>query len=185
MVKEEKEKETPKKRSPTKKQEVKKTLRKTKTQKLEEELKATREVYTGLEDRHLRLMAEFDNYRKRKEREIVRILEYEGEDIIKVFLPVVDDLERVVKSVDGNKSLTMNSVMEGLQMILDKVRKRLAKYQVEPFDSVGKIFDPELHDAILVQESKDHDEKEIIEEIDKGYRFRDRIIRHAKVVVNK
>lgn len=155
-----------------------------KTDKLTRRVKELETSLNELQDRHLRLRAEFDNYRKRKEKEISRLLEYEGETIIRSLLPVVDDLERMVRSADGKEFDSMDSLIEGITLILENVLKRLKDLQVEPFESVGKVFDPDLHDAMLVRESDDHGENEVIEEYEKGYTFKDKVIRHAKVVVN-
>ena len=151
---------------------------------LEKEVKTLTFSLSKLEDRHLRLRAEFDNYSKRKEREISRLFRYEGEAVIRRFLPVVDDLERVIHSINGKKSNSTNSVVEGMNLILEKLNKRLKELEVKPFESVGNVFDPEFHEAVMTKESDRHKDHEIIEEFEKGYTFKDRVLRHAKVVVN-
>ena len=144
---------------------------------LEHELKS-------LQDRHLRLRAEFDNYKKRKDEEFTRLLQYEGENVIISFLGIADDLQRMIDSVDGQKSHNAESLMEGINLILEKLHRRLGALKVEPFDSEGIKFDPELHDAMMTQSSDDHEDGVIIQEFEKGYKYKDRIIRHAKVIVN-
>ena len=144
---------------------------------IEDELK-------DLQDRHLRLRAEFDNYKKRKDREFIRLLQYEGKDVIISFLGIADDLQRMIDSVDGEKSQNAESLMEGINLILEKLHRRLGALKVEPFDSEGVKFDPELHDAMMTQTSDDHEDGVVIQEFEKGYKYKDRVIRHAKVIVN-
>ncbi|MFQ6607074.1 MAG: nucleotide exchange factor GrpE [Fidelibacterota bacterium] len=151
---------------------------------LTSELAELKLAYNALEDRHLRLRAEFENYRKLKEREFGRILQYEGKDAIIAILPVVDDLERIVNA-DNSKNVSIDSVVEGVTLILDNLSRRLSKLGVESFSSVGEKFDPDLHDALMVKESNEQEEDIVIEEFEKGYRMKDKVIRHAKVVVSK
>ncbi|MFQ6674974.1 MAG: nucleotide exchange factor GrpE [Fidelibacterota bacterium] len=163
---------------------TKKSSAEAKSEKLTKKVKELETSLKELQDRHLRLRAEFDNYRKRKEREISRLLEYEGEGIIRSLLPVVDDLERMVRSANGKEFESVDSMIEGINLIFGNVMKRLRDLNVEPFESVGKVFDPDLHEAMLVRESDKHGENEVLEEYEKGYRFKGKVIRHAKVVVN-
>ena len=144
---------------------------------IEDELK-------DLQDRHLRLRAEFDNYRKRKDREFIRLLQYEGKDVIISFLGIADDLQRMIASADGDKSKNAKSLVAGMNLILEKLHRRLSALKVEPFDSEGVKFDPELHDAMMTQTSDDHEDGVVIQEFEKGYKYKDRVIRHAKVIVN-
>lgn len=151
---------------------------------LQKQVQALKSSLSELEDRHLRLMAEFENYRKRKEREIARLLRYEGEEVIRKFLPVVDDLERIVQSADGTESNNIDSIIEGVNLIVTKLMKRLKDLEVEPFESVDRIFDPEVHEAVMTEMSDKHKDHQITKEFEKGYIYKDRVIRHAKVVVN-
>ena len=144
---------------------------------LEDELK-------NLQDRHLRLRAEFDNYKKRKDKEFTRLLQYEGENVIISFLGIADDLQRMIDSVDEERSQNAESLIEGINLILEKLHRRLGALKVEPFDSEGIKFDPELHDAMMTQSSDDHKDGVVIQEFEKGYKYKDRVIRHAKVIVN-
>ena len=91
----------------------------------------------------------------------------------------------MVNSSNGEESTSLDTIMEGVQLILDKVSRRLQKLEVVTFDSVGEKFDPDLHDALMVKESGEHEENIVIEEFEKGYRMKDKVIRHAKVVVSK
>lgn len=138
-----------------------------------------------LEDKNLRLKAEFDNYRKRKEREIIQLLKYEGETVIKDILTIIDDLERMVEALESNGSKQSDSFRQGIMLIINKSNKLLLERGVEPFGEVGTQLDSELHDALMVRTEDGKEDNEILEVFQKGYRYKDRIIRHAKVIVNK
>lgn len=137
-----------------------------------------------LRDRHLRLRAEFDNYRKRSEKEYSRLLQYEGEGVILSFLGIADDLQRMLDSLDLENSENVESLIEGITLINEKLHRRLSALKVKPFDSEGVKFDPEIHDAMMTQSSGDHEDGVVIQEFEKGYKYKDRVIRHAKVIVN-
>ena len=139
---------------------------------------------TNVEDKQLRLKAEFENFRKRKEKEIIDLIRYEGKDVIKVMISVVDDLERLYAAVVDNDDLDQ-SLKEGMSLIHSKVEKIFLELDVASFGEVGDLLDSELHDALMVRQEEEKNDNEIIEVFEKGYKYRDRVIRHAKVVVNK
>ena len=140
--------------------------------------------YAALEDRQLRLKAEFENYRKRKERETVSLIEYLGEDIIKDLLPILDDFDRMILSTTKTKKGNADSLLEGTKLIQSKLNKLLKSNNIVAFGKPGDILDPELHDALMVKQKKGKKDNEILDVFEKGYRYKDRVIRHAKVVVN-
>ena len=142
------------------------------------------EELSNVRDRHLRLRAEFDNYTKRSEREFSRLLKYEGKEVIISFLGIADDVQRMLDSADVDGSTNVDSLLEGVTLIRDKLLRKLKSLQVEPFDSEGVKFDPEIHDAMMTQISDEHEDGIIIQEFEKGYRYKDKVIRHAKVIVN-
>jgi molecular chaperone GrpE len=157
----------------------------TPTEKLNEKidiLKAESEIQN---DRYLRLKAEFDNYRRRKEKEFIDLLKYDGESVIKEFLSVVDDLERLSKASDENDNTNPEKIKEGIDLISNKINKRFTDLEVASFTEPGDQVDPELHDALLMRSEKGKKENEILDVFEKGYRYKDRVIRHAKVVVNQ
>ena len=139
---------------------------------------------TDVEDKQLRLKAEFENFRKRKEKEIIDLIRYEGKDVIKSMISVVDDLERLYAAVKKNDELDQ-SLKEGMALIQSKVEKIFSEIDVTSFGEAGDLLDSELHDALMVRQEEDKNDNEIIEVFEKGYLYRDRVIRHAKVVVNK
>ena len=139
---------------------------------------------TDVDDKQLRLKAEFENFRKRKEKEIIDLIRYEGKDVIKSMISVVDDLERLYAAVKKNDELD-ESLKEGMALIQSKVEKIFSELNVTSFGEAGDSLDSELHDALMVRQEEDKNDNEIIEVFEKGYLYRDRVIRHAKVVVNK
>ena len=136
------------------------------------------------EEKYLRLRAEYENYIKRNEKEISRILKYDGEHVLKTFLSILDDLDRVVESSKKHKNNEILDFIDGIVLIKDKLLKKLDQFEVATFDSEGVKFDPDLHDAMMTKESKDYDDGIIIEEFEKGYKYKDKVIRHSKVIVN-
>lgn len=136
------------------------------------------------EEKYLRLRAEYENYIKRNEKEISRILKYDGENVLKTFLSILDDLDRVVESSKKHKNNEILDFINGIVLIKDKLLKKLDQFEVATFDSEGVKFDPDLHDAMMTKESKDYDDGIIIEEFEKGYKYKDKVIRHSKVIVN-
>ena len=134
-----------------------------------------------LKDKHLRLKAEFDNFRRRKSKEISNLLQYEGESVILGFLPIVDDLERIINSSDSSEE----SLVDGINLVQSKLKKYFETSNIEPFGKQGDKMDPDIHDAMLTQKDDNFDEEVILEVYEKGYTYRDKIIRHAKVIVNK
>jgi molecular chaperone GrpE len=99
-------------------------------------------------------------------------------------ISVVDDLERLYAAVEKNDNLHQ-SLKEGMALILSKVEKVFSELDVASFGEAGDLLDSELHDALMVRQEKDKNDNEIIDVFEKGYKYRERVIRHAKVVVNK
>ena len=138
----------------------------------------------NVDEKQLRLKAEFENFRKRKEKEILDLIRYEGKDVVKAMISVVDDLERLYAAVEKNDNLHQ-SLKEGMALILSKVEKVFSELDVASFGEAGDLLDSELHDALMVRQEEDKNDNQIIEVFEKGYKYRERVIRHAKVVVNK
>tara|TARA_Y100001970_G_scaffold41201_1_gene50805 strand:- start:1299 stop:1790 length:492 start_codon:yes stop_codon:yes gene_type:complete len=134
-----------------------------------------------LENKNLRLLADFDNLKKRKNDEISNLLKFSGEILIKDLLSVFDDLDRLKsQSIDVDSEVFHN----GITLMSDKLYKVLSNYNIEKFDSLGEKFDSNLHDAMMAQVSK-KEKNLIIEEFEKGYKYNDKVIRHSKVIVSK
>ena len=149
--------------------------------KLNEKLKLLTEQLAKSDEKHVRLLADFENFKKRSNRNIIDSYNNSVEKIICSFLPIIDDLERMLN--DKNTS-DKTVVLDGVSMIDAKFRKILNNYEIEPFISKGKVFNPELHEAIMSQKSEKK-ENIIIEEFEKGYKLDEKIIRHSKVIVSK
>ena len=101
--------------------------------------------------------------------------------MIKGFLPIIDDLERMVESINSSE----DSLADGIELVNNKIGKFLENLVVEPFGKQGDEMDPVIHEAMLTQENKDEENDVILEVFEKGYTYRDKVIRHAKVIVNK
>ncbi len=134
-----------------------------------------------LRDNHIRLKAEFDNFRKRKVNEISKLLQYEGESVLKEFIPIIDDLERMI-NFDKSSS---EDIRDGILLVKTKIDKLLNNLEVEVFSKKGDKMDPDLHDAMMTQSVDNIDNDTILEVFEKGYKYKDKVIRHAKVIVNK
>ena len=163
----------------------KKMPKKSPTAKLKDQIDDLKFNITGQEDKYLRLKAEFDNYRRRKQDDTSNMFKYDGESVIKQFLTVLDDLDRLAKVTEENSNSNTEKIKEGIDLILNKINKRFAEREVVPFTEPGDIVDPDLHDALMLRSEEGKKENEILEVFEKGYRYKDRVIRHAKVVVNQ
>ena len=164
----------------------KKKVRSKKSSKVDSQLTEIIEKLAKSDDRHLRLAAEFDNYRRRKEKEVSQMLQYEGRGIFESLLPVVDDLDRLVdvfneQGEDKNNS----SITEGINLIQTKMKNFLEEWKLSSYGSPGDILDSDIHDAIMVKKEKGKKEDEVLQVFQKGYRYKDKVLRHAKVIVNK
>lgn len=140
--------------------------------------------YDELNDRYLRLMAEFDNYRKRTLKEKMDLTKYAEEDVIKGILPVVDNMERAIKSLET--ATDVNAVKEGIDLIYKKFMEFLEKRGIKEIDALNKELDTDLHEAVTKFAAPSEDLKgKIIDVIEKGYYLHDKVIRYAKVVVGE
>ncbi len=134
-------------------------------------------------DKLLRKAAEFENYKKRTENDQLNLIKYSAESFIVKLLPVVDDLERSLQHIDNAKDI--DSLKQGIKLVYDKFVKVLNDQGVKPIDAVGKPFDVHYHDAMLQQPAKDVEPHTVINELEKGYMYKDRVIRHSKVIVSQ
>jgi molecular chaperone GrpE len=133
------------------------------------------------EDQCLRLAAEFDNYKKRTARQFASILESAQAEIIAELLTIQDNFERALQV--ENSTGDFADFKKGVELIFSQLADLLKKNGVEPFESVGEQFDPNYHEALLTVISDDQEEGTVVEEFTKGYKFKDKILRHAKVSV--
>jgi len=150
---------------------------------LKEKLKEKEEEIKTLYDRLMRTQAEFENYKKRTEKEKSDLLKYAGEEIIREVLLTVDSLEIAIKH--ARESNQLESIIEGIEIILKQLLKSLERFGVVGFNSIGEKFDPNRHEAVVQVESKEHEPSTIIAESQKGYFLNDRLLRPALVTVTK
>ena len=146
------------------------------------EEKTPEEKLAELNDKYLRLYADFDNYRKRVSKEKSDLLKYAGEDILKLLIPVMDDFERAMKA--AAQATDIKTIKEGEQLIYNKFKTMFSQSGLAEMNATGKVFDPELHDAVTNIPAPSEDMKgKVVEEIEKGYWLSGKVIRHAKVIV--
>lgn len=147
------------------------------------ELKAAQAEVNRLKDQLLRTAAEFDNYRRRSEKEYSNLIRTANSDLIAQLLPILDDLERSISS--RTEKTDFDAFFEGVRLVYAKFTKILQNSGLEYIDAVGKEFDPNLHEALLTMERDGHPANIVIEEHLKGYKMNDKVIRHSKVIVSK
>lgn len=149
-----------------------------KTEKKEDKLK---EQLNELNDKVVRQMAEFDNYRKRTEKEKQAMFETGAKSVIEKLLPVVDNFERGLAALEEGAERT--PFEEGVLMTYKQLMAELEKLDVKPLDAVGKDFDPNLHNAVMHVDDESLGENIVVEELQKGYTYRDSVVRHSMVKV--
>jgi len=133
-------------------------------------------------DKWLRLRAEFENYKKRMQKEKADLMKFGNESLLRSILPILDNLER---AIDHGKDLKENtSLLEGVELTLKQFLGTLERFGVKPVPAMGEVFDPEKHEAISYQES-DQEPHRVISEVLKGYLFHERLLRPAKVIVSR
>lgn len=142
---------------------------------------ALKEKIEELEDRVKRQMAEFDNFRKRTEKEKTAMFETGAKSVIEKILPVVDNFERGLATVPEEEK--NSPFAEGMEMIYKQLILELEKMEVKPIPAVGEEFNPEFHNAVMQVESEEYESGVIAQELQKGYTYRDSVVRHSMVAV--
>jgi len=133
-------------------------------------------------DKFLRKAAEFENYKKRVENDQIAILNYAAESFIRKILPVVDDFERSLQHL--NDAQDLENIKKGIELIYNKMIKFLEEQGVKKIESVGKPFDVHFHEAVMQKEDPNAEPHTVLEELEKGYMLKDKVIRFAKVIVS-
>lgn len=150
----------------------------------EEKIEQLESDLAELKDKYLRLFAEFDNYKKRTIKEKLDLMRTAAQDTLSSLLPVLDDFDRAKKTADDEN--TSETFSDGVTLVYNKLYTVLSHHGLTPMESDGEVFDPELHEAITEVPAPSEDLKgKVIDTIEKGYYLKDKIIRHAKVVVGK
>ncbi|MDR3604093.1 MAG: nucleotide exchange factor GrpE [Syntrophaceae bacterium] len=145
---------------------------------LQEALKESQEN----RDRWLRAVADLENFKKRSMQDRTKILKYKEEDLLRELLPVIDNLERAL--THGHQEDESNPVTQGVKMVLGMFNEVLKKYGVIELDSLGKTFDPQFHEAIAQEPTQDVGPNTVTRELERGYMYKDKLLRPAKVVVS-
>ena len=134
-------------------------------------------------DKFLRIQAEFDNYKKRLEKEKIEFIKFANSDIILEMLKILDDFERAVEA--GKSKHDFDILYKGVEMIWNDLKEFLKQKGLKEIEAKGKPFDPHEHEAMMQEETDDEPEGQVVEEFQKGYKINDRVIRPAKVKVSK
>jgi molecular chaperone GrpE len=149
----------------------------------EKELEAARAQARESADRHLRLAAEMDNMRRRHRQEQADRLQYGNAELITRLLPVLDNFHRALDHAPGDLEGPAEQLRNGLLMVVKQFDDMLSSEGVMPIETEGKFFDPNLHQAVLAEPSPDHEEGQIISELQRGYTLHDRVLRPSMVKV--
>ena len=154
---------------------------KKKKEKADKKQDALKEKIEELEDRVKRQMAEFDNFRKRSEKEKAMMFETGARSVIEKILPVVDNFERGLASVPEEEK--ESGFAQGMEMIYKQLMTELEKMEVKPIPAVGEEFNPDFHNAVMQVESEEYESGVVAQELQKGYTYRDSVVRHSMVAV--
>jgi molecular chaperone GrpE len=137
----------------------------------------------GLNNTLLRKAAEFENYKRRNENDVQNLLKYASEPVIMKIIPVFDDLERSFNHL--NKETSIESLKKGLELVHGKFSKVFEDLGIKKIETVGKEFDFNYHEALMQREAEDVPAHTVLEEIEPGYMYKDKVIKHAKVIVSQ
>jgi len=138
-----------------------------------------------LEDTLLRNQAELINYKRRKDEEVSRIIKYSEEDILKGFLPILDNFERAIDMDDDNPNDEVSKFLEGFKLMHKQIKELLNKFEVSEIDCLDKEFDPTYEQAVLIEKDETKESGVVLAVLQKGYMYKDRVLRTAMVKVNE
>ena len=136
-----------------------------------------------LKDKYLRTLAEYENFRKRSEKEKAQMFELGAKSIIEALLPVVDNFERALSHVQEEEKEA--PFVKGVEGIYKQIQKMFADCNIQEIEALGKKFDPALHNAVMTEEEGDAEEDTITQDLQKGYTYRGNVVRHSMVKVKK
>ena len=136
-----------------------------------------------LKDKYLRTLAEYENFRKRSEKEKAQMFELGAKSIIEALLPVVDNFERALSHVQEEEK--DSPFVKGIEGIYKQIQKMFADCNIQEIEALGKKFDPALHNAVMTEEEGDVEEDTITQDLQKGYTYRGNVVRHSMVKVKK
>jgi molecular chaperone GrpE len=147
------------------------------------ELEEARQKLQESEEKVLRLAAEFENTKKRLQRERETSLKYAEENVLKELLPGIDNIDRAMEQ--GQDSNSMEGLLEGIELTRKGLSATLEKFGVKAIESIGEPFDPNIHEAVAMEETEEMEPNRVLKEFQKGYLYKDRLLRAAKVIVSK
>jgi molecular chaperone GrpE len=153
--------------------------------KVNKELEALKEECKNLQDKILRISADRENMRRRQEEEISRIRKFEGEDILKKLLPIIDNFERAIKLDDNNLDDELSKFLSGFKMIYTNLVNILEVNEVKEIDCKDKEFDSSLMEAVLTEHVDGIEKNQVLEVLQKGYTYKDKLLRPAMVKVSE
>lgn len=136
-----------------------------------------------LKDKLLRKAAEFENYKRRTENDQLSLLTYAAESFLQRLLPVIDDFERSLEHI--NDAQDIKAIKNGLKLIYEKFMKILDEQGVKKIEAVGKSFDVDYHEALMQKADDSVEPHTVLDEIEKGYTYKDKVLRHTKVIVSE
>jgi len=148
---------------------------------LRREIDTLRQTVEETQSSYLRVLADFDNYRKRQRDETSRLTDLAREQLILKLLPIIDNFERTLAAAEAEHSY--ESLVEGVTLTLKSIREMLEREGLQPIEAVGQEFNPELHEALVRVETDEYADNTVVEELEKGYTLNGKVIRPARVKV--
>lgn len=149
---------------------------------LPEKIKELESTINQWQDKYLRKVAEFENYKRRSENDQLNLIKYAAESFIIKLLDVIDDFERSLSHIKDAKDAS--TIEEGIRLVYNKLMKSLEEQGIKKIDAVGQPFDVHLHEAVMQMQNDSVPAHTVLEEVQTGYIYKDRVIRHSKVIVS-
>ncbi|HXE73344.1 MAG TPA: nucleotide exchange factor GrpE [Candidatus Nitrosotenuis sp.] len=134
-----------------------------------------------LQEQVKRLAADFENFRRRQQDDRQKYIDFLKEDLFRTLLPMVDHLERAAEA--AHKGASVEAMVQGIDLVVRDIRKIFEQHGVQPIDALGQPFDPKLHEAMMTEERQDVPDETIVEELQKGYKMGERVLRPSRVKV--
>ncbi|MGC8859418.1 MAG: nucleotide exchange factor GrpE, partial [Ignavibacteria bacterium] len=156
----------------------------TSSETLKEEIEKLKSECEQYKDAYLRKAADFENYKRRMEAELSNYIKYASESLIKELIPVYDDMQRSMVSIEKGETKDFDTLRQGFTLIFEKFRKILTNEGVKEIDIKGKEFDVNLCDALYQEARDDVPPNTVVDVVEKGYLLKDKVIKHAKVIVS-
>ncbi|MCS7208636.1 MAG: nucleotide exchange factor GrpE [Fimbriimonadales bacterium] len=155
----------------------------TDTEQLQARVAELEQAYEEQRNLYLRTLADFQNYRRRQQEEMERQRSLLLESLMEELLPILDNFERALQAAEATREL--EPLIEGVRMTERQIKAVLARYDIHPIDAVGQPFDPNLHEAIQRVETTDYEDGIVVDEVERGYRMGERVLRPSRVIVAK